>query len=419
MLRSFKNSRQIHGSHLRVTRKQWHTRSLFLLLLALLFGNGLLNSLRKRSDQAIKVLPNDFDALGLSAGFVQEHIRRPIPLVNADEFRNGPYQYERGLGAGKEGSVDLYTHRDSGENVVVKRYRHGPEISWTRVPPVVNQSIAPIPQQWPSEISSALAIEAICNLEDIRDRFVPLRAFFFGTLDPHRSPAWHLVMPMMSGGSVGKLAEDLRSERASNVHDLDMRFRPAFEGLLAMLARLHARGLCHDDVKPSNFLLHDNITQWSLSDYGQVRGVAHPYHSTRLWIEARQWTKCKLNDVRRALKLYMAFLRNACENSDQFDAEFYAGQTPWSRLYWEYFQSPVSAQFLIDLSRSHMPGSLPANPGPSGEPPGLVPLRIFAHPSTVRRLAIDWELSTMLLGHKQCTWSNLALFGWDIETVAT
>jgi len=419
MLHSFKKPRQIHSSHLRVTRRQCHIRILFLILLSVLLVRGLLGTLQKRSDKATKVIPPDFDALGLSAEFVLERIGHPIPLVSADDFRNGPYQFERGLGAGKEGSVDLYTNRISGENVVLKRYGDSPEVSWAPVPSFINQTDDVIPRQWPAEITSGLVVEAICNTEPVRDKFVPLREFFFGTLDGRqKSRAWHLVMPMMSKGSVGKLAGDLRLERSSDVRDLDLQFRPAYEGILAVLARLHAKDICHDDIHKGNILVHDDITQWSLGDYGQVRGVAHPYHRTQFWTEGRQWTKCKLNDVRRSLKLYMEFLRNACDNPEQFDAEFFAGRTPWSRLYWEYFQSPTSAQFLIDLSRSHTPESVPVVPGPSGAPPGLVPLRAFTNFSNVRRIAIDLELSTKFMGSKMRTWSNLALFGWDIETVA-
>ena len=380
----------------------------------------MIDSVQNRNNKVTKVIPTDFDALDLPPTDAQERSGRQIPLFSLESFSNSSYQYQHGLGAGKEGSVDLYKNRESGEAVVVKRYGDSPEISWTQLPSRIDVLSDSIPKQWPNEASAGLVIEAICGTEATRDRIVPLRGMFFGRLDGRQqSPAWHLITPFMPHGSVGKLAKDLRRERGLSIQDLDIQFRPAFEGLLAVLARIHAQGLCHDDVKAGNVLVHDNVTHWSLSDFGQVRGVAHPYHSTWLWIHAQQWTNCKFNDVRRALKMYMDFLRKACDNPDHFDEEFYAGRTAWSRLYWEYFQSPISAQFVMDLSRSHMPGSLPSMLGPAGQPPGRVPLRAMLPKSTVRRLAIDLELSTRLRGSREHRWVKSAFFGWDIEMVAT
>lgn len=124
---------------------------------------------------------------------------------------------------------------------------------------------------------------------------------------------------------------------------------------------MHTRhGLCHDDVKLRNILASpplaehrhhgpggapgDTITgmAWYLADFNEARHVAHPYHSSRLWVRInRQLPDCRANDVRRLVKSYLQFLR-AClprELVPRFDEALLAGRQPLSRMYWASIMS--------------------------------------------------------------------------------
>ena len=399
-------------------RRRWPYLAFTLIGMLLCFAQ--FNEFRRIHDTDVKVTPTDYYALGLPTTIMKDQSTCSMLSISAEEIKNHRYRFQRALGGGKEGSTNIYLDSHSGEAVVVKRYKQGSEISWSEVPPSLLECEGNIPSQWPAEIPAALLVEEICGLGRAQDGFVPLRGFFFGSPeDKPDSPAWHLVMPLMAHGTIDHVAENLQSDQALQVQQLDLRFRSAFEGFLAILALLHAKNLCHDDIKPTNVLVHDKLDRWSLADYGQLRGADHPYHNTQLWIQSQQWQDCKLNDVRRALKLYLSFLRKACSDPHEFDAEFFNGEAPWSRIYWQFLESPMSAQGLTNLSQANpAAGSPHRTPGPSGQQPRLVPFRAFAKTTTVLKNAIDIELACRLLQGTQRYWYKIAFFGWNVEKLA-
>jgi serine/threonine protein kinase len=114
-----------------------------------------------------------------------------------------------------------------------------------------------------------------------------------------------------------------------------------FSHLLQDLHTLHKRGYCHDDVKPQNIFI-ESPEHWLLGDLGNARNVEHGWHSTNLWRRRNQWSDCQLNDIRRALKSYMFFLRDACDDADAFDYVFLHAETEWARLYWTFVDQPKS-----------------------------------------------------------------------------
>ena len=161
---------------------------------------------------------------------------------------------------------------------------------------------------------------------------------------------WAMVTPYIEGGTLLTLAE------ATKVHErtqrkLDKIFRPAFNSLLEKLSELHKAGYCHDDIKPDNVFIA-NTTHWILGDLGNVRHYDHPWHTTGRWQRENQWPDCKRNDVRRVLKTFMVFLREAGADKTEFEHSFYARDQAWSRLYWDYMDTPVSAHQLLTLSKS-------------------------------------------------------------------
>jgi hypothetical protein len=76
-------------------------------------------------------------------------------------------------------------------------------------------------------------------------------------------------------------------------------------------------------------------SDWIIGDLGNIRHLAHPFHSSRLWLQDNsQLLDCRANDVLRALKSYLQFIRAASNDADAFDAALYEGREPLSRLFW-------------------------------------------------------------------------------------
>lgn len=165
---------------------------------------------------------------------------------------------------------------------------------------------------------------------------------------PEQKAEWHLVMPLMEGGTLQNLAKNFlqsQPEGKASVRDLDIRFRPRFNKVLMALQRLHAKGLCHDDVKTDNIFIGASTAEadgpWLLGDLGNVREVSHPYHTSRLWTHSNsQLPDCRANDALRAVKAYLQFLRAAFKGTKSttpttdFDLALVDARESWAHLLW-------------------------------------------------------------------------------------
>ncbi|RYO96711.1 hypothetical protein DL765_011511 [Monosporascus sp. GIB2] len=148
-------------------------------------------------------------------------------------------------------------------------------------------------------------------------QFMPVKDYFLKPSADTEPASWHLLMPFLRGGNLKKLAQRLRSA-GSAYRDLDDRFRPSFNRVLAALETMRSgHGLCHDDIKPENIFV-DSVsaggapsdTRWLLADFGNVREPPHPYHSTWIWTRhSNQNADCRVNDTVRLVKTYVTFLR--------------------------------------------------------------------------------------------------------------
>lgn len=187
-------------------------------------------------------------------------------------------------------------------------------------------------ERWPTELPASLYFGGSeqSNITS-HDGFLPVRAFFMAASSINQAE-WHLVTPLVKDGSLQDFATKVR-EQKQTYRDVDRRFRPAFTGLLDSLQVLHEAGYCHDDVKPGNVLVADN-THWILGDLGNLRHITHPYHRSLLWKENKQLPDCRQNDVLRALKSYVQFVRAAAVDAATFDIEFFERRDPLSRLFW-------------------------------------------------------------------------------------
>lgn len=242
------------------------------------------------------------------------------------------------LGAGWEGSTFVYN------GSVIKTFTPGQS-------PFRNCALGHPSERWPTEIPASLEIGGIWRPENELDSssnqalpgFLPVQAHFMAASSPNSPSEWHLVTPLLPGGNLNNLAKRLHKHQSTrHFRQLDSQFRPAFHQILYSLQALHERGFCHDDIKPANVFLR-NDTEWLLGDLGNVREKDHPYHSSRLWVQDnRQLSDCRSNDVFRALKSYLSFIRAASSDQDAFDAAFFEDKKPLSKLFWRSFASASS-----------------------------------------------------------------------------
>jgi hypothetical protein len=193
--------------------------------------------------------------------------------------------------------------------------------------------------RWPTEIPASLAMGTTHG-------FLPVCDAFFASSSPEQEAQWHLVTPLMAGGTLQALAKTIARNQTDtdlSIHTLDVRFRPRFNELLAALVMLHSRGLCHDDLKLDNIFVDEPITEedgsWLLGDLGNVRETSHPYHTSRIWTHSnKQLPDCRANDALRATKTYLQFLRYAIDSSPStrsgFDKALLEAKEPWARLLW-------------------------------------------------------------------------------------
>jgi serine/threonine protein kinase len=176
--------------------------------------------------------------------------------------------------------------------------------------------------------------------------FLPVGDVFFASSSQEQEAQWHLVTPLMKGGTLQTLAKTIARNQTYTVlsiRTLDLRFRPRFDEMLVVLEELHSRGLCHDDLKLDNIFVDESSTEengsWLLGDLGNVRETSHPYHFSRIWTHSnKQLPDCRANDALRATKTYLHFLRHAIDSSRNtrsgFDKAVLEAREPWARLLW-------------------------------------------------------------------------------------
>ncbi|KAF2843795.1 hypothetical protein M501DRAFT_906888, partial [Patellaria atrata CBS 101060] len=257
------------------------------------------------------------------------------------------YVFREFLGVGCEGSTALYQDTYLGKTVVIKRYKNVQRNQLSNSMIEIFQGQA---HDWPPEIPAMLLFgnvnDAIPENPTGSDTghlgFLPVLDYFLVNRDRNRktSPKWHLVSPYISNGTLKNLARRIYEEQLSEdqgLRTLDASLRPVFNNLLARVSTLHDKGYCHNDIKPSNILAH-SLTDWILGDLGNVRQIHHPFYATNLWKKKNQWSDCRANDIRRALKTYLWVLRAGTTNKQMFDEAFYAESEPWSRMYWNFIR---------------------------------------------------------------------------------
>lgn len=224
---------------------------------------------------------------------------------------------------------------------------------------------------------------------------------------------WHLVTPLSIGGSLQNLAAKIRKQQKT-YREIDAHYRTAFNGLLGSLQILHEAGYCHDDIKPGNvFVASDR--HWILGDLGNLRHVSHPYHTSLIWKENRQLPDCRDNDVFRALKTYLRFVRDAAIDVSIYNSNFFEGQESLSRLYWSV-ASDVT-RFNSEELRTRSAAFESAKDGNNTVEKGAVAAGLdFAWVSNISRRsaltrAVDRALQTRM-GEKMARWWALTwLFG--------
>ncbi|KAF2624022.1 hypothetical protein BU25DRAFT_165882 [Macroventuria anomochaeta] len=312
----------------------------------------------------------------------------------------------RNLGEGREGKTFVY------QDSVIKTFTPG-RSPFRNCAPGVTDKV------WPTEVPASLYFGGSeHNATSSFHGFLPVQAYFMAVSSASQAE-WHLVTPLLKGGNLKDLAIEARKQKQP-YRDIDAHHRPTFERLLHTLGNLHEAGYCHDDIKSSNIFVADDA-HWILGDLGNLRQVSHPYHSSLLWRENKQLSDCRANDVMRALKSYMRFVRDSAIDADALNAEFFDGREPLSRLFWSSTAncSHLSAAELRAKSITEHP-HLHAN---SMVKTGiLLPAQSYTWLSIFsrrwgRHYAVNHALQTRM-GEKLARWWALTgLFGVPITTV--
>ncbi|KAB8336707.1 hypothetical protein FH972_021017 [Carpinus fangiana] len=348
-----------------------------------------------------------------------ENASRYIPIDNSS------------LGSGKEGWARLATDLTSNETVVIKQLRSLPSVERNFVPQTIRHALhlpSDIEAKWPTEIPSTLLLSSLSSsiAASGGTSLVPLLGYYHD-ISPFTDlssdyPSWYLVTPYMSHGNLATFAQYIaKSQHNLSAVQLDCKYRPHLEALLRTISILQDHLICHDDVKATNIFV-SNANSWHLGDFGQLRESSHPYHSSRIWISSLQHPDCRRNDVRRALKSYVSFLRDASSLSPAqqaaFDEELFAGRQPWARLYWTYIKDPTLASEAVQLSQTISPESELVEPGPRGLDPGWVPARLILGRQWTLTTAAEWELSCKMADPWDVWgWRRWMFAGWQKESV--
>ncbi|KAI1338236.1 hypothetical protein F5Y15DRAFT_417286 [Xylariaceae sp. FL0016] len=266
------------------------------------------------------------------------------------------------IGGGCEGEVSIY------EGTAIKTFfaSNSPLRNCLRSP---EASV-----RIPAEIPASVLLGGLGGEFNERTDFMPVKDFFLVHSPENGNVAnWHFLTPYLPAGSLTQLAKRLRTRQLSH-QELDAVYRPSFNRMLSALEKMHNEFLlCHDDVKPSNLFIanstsdEDMGTHWILSDFGNVREIDHPYHSSRIWtVDGEQNKDCRINDVLRLVKTYAMFLRSSLTDAQSFDSALLLGVEPWSELYWSAtrgsLNGSMAANKLLEVSLFHSPRNASAMP---------------------------------------------------------
>ena len=333
----------------RIQRQYYSTprwlRFLFIAIITVLVGRDLFIRIQGDFDYRLKILPTDFADLTPSPEALW-------PPKDAVLHSNGTdigdrYIFLRHLGTGNEGSASLYTDVATRSIVVVKTWLGPLKNIRNFLPLHLQPTFADFTTKWPTEIEAGLLLGSSKDLNMSEQAYVPVLDYFVLQGDDEKWQ-WAMATPFIEGGTLSDLAESSRVQ-ARTPQKLDRIFRPMLNSLLEKLGDLHEAGYCHDDIKSDNIFV-PNSTHWLLGDLGNVRHVSHPWHATNRWTRENQIPDCTMNDLRRLLKTYMTFLREACAQQELFDDSFYQEDQAWSQLYWESVRRPVAAPSMLELS---------------------------------------------------------------------
>ncbi|GME31846.1 hypothetical protein GTA08_BOTSDO11464 [Neofusicoccum parvum] len=304
---------------------------------------------------------------------VPTHLRphQPVRIAKANRF-DDRYEFLHPIGRGAEGTAALYRDLFTNSVVVVKSFWRRSHPIMPIMPEAWSEYFYHQLDVWPAEIPATLLLAGLepahhgtSNLthqyQAFRHGLVPALDYFIALTPIHpllpswTIPTWTLVTPFIPAGDLTALALTLhRSPTCHSPASLDATFRPALYGLLSHLAGLHGRGYCHNDMQAANVFVAGPAA-WLLGDLGHARGPDHPYLRTRHWAGNGHWPDCRLDDVRRALKTYLAFLRAAAADPAAFDDALYAEREAWSRLYWGWLRRPAGAEALLGDRGRYLP----------------------------------------------------------------
>lgn len=280
-------------------------------------------------DQHVKQYPTDFSILHLGDNdtLALQPPDQPVRYTQGSQI-DERYTYLRELGHGQEGSADLYADLESGDIVVAKTFT---TIARNPLPAILAEDFEGVATTWPSEIEAGILLSSHLS------GFVPVRDYFVLQTEG-LGHSWTMISPFLSNGTLESFAKREGSNSHVSTGLLDEYYRPALDRVLRSLDRLHRLDLCHDDVKPDNFFMKDSL-DWLLGDLGNLRHVGHQWHNTRSWVRQNQWRDCRLNDIRRALKSYLWFLRTADVDTSTFDRAFWSKSEGWAEMYWDFVKS--------------------------------------------------------------------------------
>ncbi|EOA89196.1 uncharacterized protein SETTUDRAFT_105665 [Exserohilum turcica Et28A] len=320
------------------------------------------------------------------------------------------------LGEGFEGKV--FAYQDS----VIKTFTPGQS-------PFRNCAPSTYPTaKWPTEIpaqlrfggSSLTKVRGSGHVEDAKidfKGFLPLKAHFMASNSPGSPAEWHLVTPLLKGGTLTSLAKKLSTEpQTKSYREIDALYRPAFNRLLVNMAAFHDAGYCHDDIKPSNIFIKDD-SQWVMGDLGNVRELSHPFHSSRIWTDNKQLADCRANDVVRVLRSYLKFIQSSLPDPEPFNTALFQAAEPTSKLlWWTLADAPnMSAQELRQRSFFEYPEAAPAPDTDERFPPPVPPRRslftLFSSERSVLGGAADAALRTSMNELSARLWAWVGLFG--------
>jgi hypothetical protein len=296
-----------------------HRLRLWIVLVLIFFAFGQQHHLFfiYREALAAKYSPTK-----LPSSSTEQHLQAWIPDEESAFFQDRLIANRatwKTLGEGWEGKTFVF------EDSVIKTFTPGRS-------PYRNCASSTMYEAWPTEIPASLHFGGTeQNASSANPGFLPVRSYFKATTSTSVAE-WHLVTPLLAGGSLKNLASKLRNSELS-YRDVDTYHRPSFNRLLLSLQTLHEEGFCHDDVKTTNIFVAGK-SHWVLGDLGNLRHVSHPYHTSLLWRENEQLADCRANDVIRALKSYVRFVRDATNDNDAFNFVLLQGKEPLSRLFW-------------------------------------------------------------------------------------